>query len=82
MRKKDGKRKDSHAIKIKEEDKINMIIMFYIHAHFDLSVWYFSPWIQVLIQQYMQCMYASFFITKAPHKPIINRKEGKASMPW
>jgi len=49
MRKKDGKRKDSHAIKIKEEDKINMIIMFYIHAHFDLSVWYFSPWIQVLI---------------------------------
>jgi len=54
--------------------------MFHTHAHLDLGLWHFSPWIFVLTLQHTQCKYAIMFIpTWAPHKPFRSRmKQNKA----
>ena len=54
------------------------------HAHINLRVWHFSPWILVLTLQYMQCKYVLIFIpTWAPHKLLeVGKKKAKSLMPW
>jgi hypothetical protein len=37
-------------------------LTFHTHAHFDLRVWHFSPWILDLTLQYMQYKYVILFI--------------------
>ena len=75
----------SREICFKEYSRI-MLATIYIHthAHLDLRVWHFSPWILVLTLQYMQYKYILIFIpTWAPHKPLeVGKKKAKLFMPW
>ena len=63
--------------------RLATIYIFHTHAHLDLKVWHFSPWILVLTLQYMQYKYVFIFIpTWAPHKLLeIGKKKAKSSMP-
>ena len=50
-------KKKMNKICFKEHSRIRIttIYIFHTHAHLDLRVWHFSPWILVLTLQYIQC---------------------------
>jgi hypothetical protein len=64
----------TREIWFKEHSRIRIatIHIFHTHAHLDLRVWHFSPWILVLTLQYMQCEY----VFKS------RKKKARSCMPW
>jgi hypothetical protein len=86
-----GIEKRSHVLKIKVRERSFMLRsilkvyhLFHTHAHIDLWVWHFSPWIQDLTLQYMQCKYAFIsFPTRAWHKLLkVGRERHCCDVPW
>ena len=74
-------KKKMNKICFKEHSRIRIttIYIFHTHAHLDLRVWHFSPWILILTLQCIQWKYVFIFIlTWAPHKLFrCRQKEGK-----
>jgi len=65
-RKKNDEHMKAHVLKKKKRDHIYkrsivLVYLFHTHAHLDLRVWHFSPWILDLTLQHMQYKYAILY---------------------